>query len=81
VPEFQTGESVLHQIGLQHAENVFQSFPFCVDVQVDGLGKIQAEDAHDGLGVDYVSSGYQVKIKIKFGNLIDKGLYLVDGIE
>mgnify|MGYP003193420209 CR=1 FL=1 len=36
-----------------------------MDVQVDRFGKVEAEDSHDGFCVDYVSSGYQIKIIIK----------------
>ena len=59
---------------------VIQSSAICMDVEVDRLGKIQAEDTHDGLGVDNVSAGYQIEIIIKLGNIIYKGFYFVNGI-
>ena len=37
---------------------VIQSSAVCVDVEVDPLGKIQAEDTHDGFCIDHLSSGY-----------------------
>ena len=37
---------------------VIQSSAVCVDVEVDRLGKIQAEDTHDGFCIDHISSGY-----------------------
>ena len=53
----------------------------CVDVQVDGLGQIQGEDSHDRLRVDDVTSGDEIEVLVKFGEVVDKGFYLVDGIE
>ena len=52
-----------------------------VDVQVDRFGKVEAEDSHDGFCVDYVSSGYQIEIKIEFGNVVDERFYFVDRIK
>ena len=46
-----------------------------MDVQVDRFGKVEAEDSHDGFCVDYVSSGYQIEIKIEFGNVVDERFY------
>ena len=37
---------------------VIQSSAVCVDVEVDWLGEIQAEDTHDGFCIDHISSGY-----------------------
>ena len=51
-----------------------------MDVQVDRFGKVEAEDSHDGFCVDYVSSGYQIEIKIEFGNVVDERFYFVDRI-
>jgi hypothetical protein len=52
-----------------------------VDVQVDRLGQIQGEDAHDGLGIDDISAGHKIKIVIKLCDIVDKGLYLVNRIQ
>ena len=52
-----------------------------MDVQVDRFGKVEAEDSHDGFCVDYVSSGYQIEIKIEFGNVVDERFYFVDRIK
>ena len=45
------------------------------------FGKVEAEDSHDGFCVDYVSSGYQIEIKIEFGNVVDERFYFVDRIK
>ena len=34
-----------------------------MDVQVDGFGKIKAEDTHDGFCIDDISAGDQIEIK------------------
>ena len=52
-----------------------------MDVQVDRLGQIQTEDTHDGLCIYDISAGNQVKVIIKFGNVIYKGFYFVNGIQ
>jgi len=36
-----------------------------MDGQVDGLGKIQAENAHDGLCIDNITSGSQIEIVVE----------------
>ena len=62
---------------LKNIENII-SAAFGVDVEVDGLGKIKAEDNHNGLSVDNVSSGYKVEIVLELGNVVNEALYLVD---
>ena len=47
-----------------------------MDIQVDRLGKVQTENTHNRFCVDYVSSGYQIEIKIEFGNVVDERFYL-----
>ena len=54
---------------------------FCMDVQIDRLGQIQAEDTHNGLCVDDVASGYQIEIYIKLCNIIYKGFHFLDRIQ
>ena len=49
---------------------VIQSSAICMDVEVDRLGKIQAEDTHDGFCIDDISAGDQIEIIVKFGNVI-----------
>lgn len=68
---------LLYLILLKNIENII-SAAFGVDVEVDGLGKIKAEDTHNGLSVDYVSSGYKVEIILELGNVVNEALYLVD---
>ena len=53
----------------------------CVDVQVDGLGQIQGEDSHDRLRVDDVTSGDEIEIIIKLGEVIYKRFDLVNRIQ
>ena len=69
----------LYHVRLQDFENLV-SAALSVNVQVDGLGKIQAEDTHDGFCIDNVSAGYKIEIVIKLGNIVYKRLYLVDRV-
>jgi hypothetical protein len=52
-----------------------------MDLHFDGLGKIQAENAHDGLGVDGISAGDQIHVKIILGDDIHEELDIVDGVQ
>jgi hypothetical protein len=70
-------QAELDDVRLQRFQYV-GSAVFGMDIQVDGLGQIQAEDTHDGLGVDHVSAGYQIKVIIKPGDIVYKGFYFVD---
>ena len=56
-------------VGLQDLKDLIQS-SVSMDVQVDGFGKIQAEDTHDGFCIDDISAGDQIEIIVKFGNVI-----------
>ena len=49
--------------------------------QFDRLGQIETEDAHDRFGVNDISSGNKIKVKIKLSDRIHKGFYLVNGIQ
>ena len=69
--------NVLYNVGLQNRQHFFCAV-LGVDIQIDGLGEIQAEDTHDGLCVDHISAGNQVKVTIKFGNIVYKGFHFVD---
>ena len=51
-----------------------------MDIQIDRLGKIQAEDTHDGFCVDDVSAGNKVEIGIKLGKVIYKRFHFIDGV-
>ena len=62
---------------LQDLIKVFSS----VNVQIDRTGKIQREDTHDRLCVDNITSGDEIKIIIKFSEVIHKRFDLVDGIQ
>ena len=59
---------------------VIQSSAICMDVEVDRLGKIQAEDTHDGFCIDDVSAGNKIEISIKLGKVIYKRLHFIDGV-
>ena len=69
----------LYHVGLQNIEN-FVSAILCMDIQINRLGKVQAEDTHDRLCINNVSAGYQVEVIIKFGDIVYKGLNLINGI-
>ena len=56
-------------VGLQDLKDLIQS-GVSMDVQVDGFGKIKAEDTHDGFCIDDISAGDQIEIIVKFGNVI-----------
>lgn len=75
-----TSVFLLNQIRFQNRHDLFDVV-LCVDVQINRLGKIQREDAHDRFGIDDVSSGYQIEIIIELGNVVYKGLHLVNGIQ
>ena len=48
---------------------IIQSSAICMDVEVDRLGKIQAEDTHDGFCIDHISkSKSQSNLLISFTN-------------
>ena len=50
-------------------------------MQLDGLGKIQAEDAHNGLSVDGISAGHQIYVKIETHYDVYEFLYVVDRLQ
>ena len=68
---------VLYLILLKNLEYILSS-ALGVDIEIDGLGKIKAEDTHDGLCINYVSSGYKVEIIVELGDVIYKTLYLIN---
>ena len=45
-----------------------------------GLDRSRAEDTHNGLCVDNVSSGNQVEVSVELGQVIYERLYLIDGV-
>lgn len=51
-----------------------------MDIQVNRLGQIEAEDAHDGLGVDHISAGYQIKSTSNLVRSLTERFYFIDGI-
>ena len=59
---------------------VIQSSAVCMDVEVDRLGKIQAEDTHDGFCIDHIAAGHQIKITVELGDVVYKAFYFINGI-
>ena len=53
---------------------------FCMDVQIDRLGQIQAEDTHNRFCVDDISAGNQIKINIELSLIIYERFNLINGI-
>ena len=52
-----------------------------MSLQTNRLGKIQAENAHDGFGVDGIPSRNQIHVKVVLRNSVHKGLDVVDGVQ
>ena len=73
---FCIGRKCITPVGCKHAQNAFQRFAFRVDIQFDGLGQIQAEDAHDGFCIDDIPAGYQIKSKSNLEISLTKDLTL-----
>jgi hypothetical protein len=49
--------------------------------QTDRLGQVEAEDAHDGLGIHCISARNQVNIEIILGNSVDEHLHIVNRVQ
>ena len=62
-------------------ENFFKIRTFCVNAQVDRLGKVKTEDAHDGLCINHIAAGDQIEILGVAVHIIDKLFYFVDRIK
>ena len=70
--------SLFHKIGGQGRLRL--GVQLLVGPQLHGLGQVQAEDAHNGLCVDNISSGYQIKVAVKFGQCIHERFYFINRI-
>ena len=70
----------LDDVGIKCLENRVQIFSG-MNIEADRTGKIKREDAHDRFCVDDITSGHEIKIIVKFGEVIHKGLDLVNGIQ
>ena len=68
------------EIRLENFENRIDLF-IVVDVQRDRFGEVQTEDSHDGLRIDDVTAGHQVKVGTEFGDVVDEVFNLIDGIQ
>ena len=71
---------LLYLILLKNIENII-SATFGVDVEVDGLGKIEAEDTHDTFGVHQIPAALEVDLVVVTGNDVHEAAYLFDGVE
>ena len=49
-----------------------------MDLHLNGLGEIQAENAHDGFSVYSIPAGNQVNVKLIMADSVDKLLDIVD---
>ena len=56
----------------------FVDIIFCMDVQVDRLGKVESENTHDRFCINDISSGYEIKIITEFCDIIYERLYFIN---
>ena len=68
-----------YDVGFQYLHDLIDVL-IVMDVQVNILGKVKAENSHDGLCIDHVSSGYQIKLGVESCHIVYKCLYLVNRI-
>ena len=61
----------LDHIRLQNFQYFIHAI-FRMDIQINGLGEIQAEDSHNGFGIDHIPAGHQIKIVVKFCDIVYK---------
>ena len=52
-----------------------------MNVEIDRLGEIQAEDSHNRFCIDYISAGYQIKVTVEFADFVYKCFHFIDGIQ
>ena len=76
---FHNNQINLDDIGLEGLKNRVSAL-LGVNVELDGLAQVQGKDAHDGLGVNNITTGYQVEVIVETGNIIDEGLNFIDRI-
>ena len=72
---------LLNDVWFQYGENGVKIIPVGMDVQINGLGKIQAEDTHDGLCINDIAAGNEIEIKRETVDGIYKSFYFVDRIQ
>ena len=63
----------VHEIGGKNREDV-SAVSLAVDIEVNGLREIEAENAHDRLGGHHIPAGEKIKISIKFCQVVAKGV-------
>ena len=51
-----------------------------VNGQFDRAVQVETEDSHDGFCIDYISSGYQIKIIVKFRDFVNKRFHFINRI-
>ena len=69
----------LDNVRSKNRHNLIDVF-FSMDVQVDWLGQVKAEDTHDGFCVDNVSSGNKIEVIAELCNIIYERFYLIDRV-
>ena len=52
-----------------------------VDSERNRLVQIKGENSHDGLGIDDITSGDEIEIRVEFGYVIYEILDFVNGIQ
>ena len=68
-----------HDIRSKLGKNLVETVRM-MDVQINRFGDVQTKDAHDGFGIDYVTTGNQIELCVKAVDQIDKRFYFINGI-
>lgn len=71
---------LLDQVRLQNRHDLIDVV-FRVNIQVNRLGQIKRENAHDGLCIDDIPAGNQIEIGIKLCDIIYKRFNLINGVQ
>ena len=79
--QFQRTLSRLNDIGFYNLHYAVQAASISVNIEINRFGKIQAEDTHDRLCVNDISSGYQIKVAVKFADFIYKCFHFIDRVQ
>ena len=74
------GKSDSDDIRFQNLQDMVNIL-FRMNIQVNGLGKIQRENTHDRLCIDHITAGNKIEVRIEFCKVVDKGFNLIDRIK
>ena len=79
---FQAGSDRIgsDHVGLENLKDLIQIL-FRMNAEIDRLGEIEAEDAHDGLRVDDISAGDKIEVVIKLCDVVYKCFDLVNRVK